>query len=1571
MAICMLPQRVEHTQGRRVCTTPQFSCGPDNEDHLANGVFKLDSSMPTSMTRPSATKRNAASKSVPACWATFSTFAVGLIASMFVSCLILAMYDFNFGLAPNECIEFPENPLYTEVPMEPEVRVGGSNTPGLFSEKRRLEDPENELFAHENQKYIGTDDPPYRLMHVLPQGQFSLGRQVTDAEIWGRYMIDRNTGNMPHTERSVDTGTDIALPVLFVPGHGGSYNQSKASAAQAIVERLSAAEHSVRLNYFALDFLEVPSGIDASLIYTQARCINRAIRTILSNYRVQHKELDESSLPSSVLVLAHSMGGIAARAAPFMRGHVKGSISSIVTLNSPHQAHPFGAEGGFRDLYLRLNKLWSNPSMWKDESDGGTGLSSNIFKKGTIGVLSNMVVASITGGSRDHVVRADLSSMRGLAPKGRALHVWTTALPGVWIETDHDAIVWCGQLVAVLSRALMSMHRKIDDIPGAAGFHIIASPFNRLKAFEESLFGRSQQHWRFAPFEASQENRKVSVATSRMENGASERVEYYRKTQSTIISRSESHSFVGRKWLRQEETSQNSHEEKGVEHRGSLCVPMPMDRDLTKSMSILTDMAPFSQVKVSICSTPCMRRRQNVATLPDARMCRDVGDFTDGIAGTRGDIRLPGDIDRNADSASASRILVLPHSRRRRHLHHSYDPLMHFGRERHHHRWSRVTAADLIDEATYRHSGSIHAIVLSPKELSTSALDTTSGSAQKLANTVKSVHIHFPLNANNGVPWLPSKSKRNEEYKDPHNMDWFLQTQLFHDPKDLRLKSSRICTTMRDANTTTTPNEKLRDFFSQWSHWIFAALLGDSWTALAGHPWLVEVENCGIPYSRFTPQKLTVTRLSCMSKMPTWVDLNIMNAGDADADSPSWHGQYDSHFFAPVLRFQLTDPESGVLDEEIIKTEPATVGGEDEAELESLDINASEKTESISVFILKGHDFSRQYSRVRIEIVMDPRCSYHIEQSTYIIGVAAQLVHGCAVFWLPAYHSMLLLLLSIHLFVVWKQDRYSDCQMDGKPIYTSQSRLSLWVIAKWAGLPLAVFQAIGSWILRKYLFDSAWEENHQVQGPEGGSSLLYFDAPGLGIPVSTRSPVLECAVHLSALGAVLAVHISLLRLSSCMRLFSTSGINGVLSFLCKCCGKKWEYRAAGYGSAPGFMESSGVASIYWIRRCMYRRHKQSVMSLLMQLLTKSGNPGSSGDTIAAIGGVTGGRERKDSNMNISDVEENTAYDEVYPMSRSDEHQPKSFRANFVSGNAHGQRSQAELLKNTVEVHQEGFSEEDPSAPLSKFSLRAAVRGTSTMAYCILFAVQVSIILGLLVFSPLIILVFSVAFLLAFTVIFHPTEGTEFSGGSEQRIKKQEQSMEGKLIARADGHKVSNQGNRSETLLQINSGAGSPYLITCLQFYLSILALRAPAIIMAFLQLNPNKYLDLRLNMFDSLVVLPFVTHIVLMLRAPCMAKGGWLVTPAVLGLLTALVGVVFLDRSPYLIPALNTAFALSLSLAHVRACFGQAARLRSTPMLYARLSVQSDSHDDFSPYQSSPRASGPRGLRRRERDGKM
>ena len=399
-----------------------------------------------------------------------------------------------------------------------------------------------------------------------------------------------------------------------------------------------------------------------------------------------------------------------------MKNHLPGSINGIVTLNSPHQAHPFGAEGGFTGLYLRLNELWSSQSSWNGSSGLDEGAPDNVGV-GDRGVLSGIVVVSITGGSRDHVVRADLTSMRGLAPKGRALHVWTTALPGVWVETDHDAIVWCGQLVAVLSRALANMHERIVEGGQHGGFRVIPDPLDRLQAFKESLFGRSQKHWHLPQMKPLPVPDALRRGVSMVEDAEKARAA---RARSTIIPRSDSYSFVGEKKKRPTDGASTT--------EGSICVPFSANRDRTKSMAVLTDMAPFRQVRISVCSSECppSEARPHLTLI-----YVEVTDFSDGMASVHGFSHSS-----NMNDGS-NRIMVLPHSRRRRHLHHSYDPLMHFGKNAPS-SMEPVTAADLIDEGQYRHSGSIHVIVLSPEELSKHVKTLTRG-----LSPGRSVRIHL------------------------------------------------------------------------------------------------------------------------------------------------------------------------------------------------------------------------------------------------------------------------------------------------------------------------------------------------------------------------------------------------------------------------------------------------------------------------------------------------------------------------------------------------------------------------------------------------------------------------------------------------------------------------------------------------------------------------------------------------------------------------------------------------------------------------------------------------------------
>ena len=83
-----------------------------------------------------------------------------------------------------------------------------------------------------------------------------------------------------------------------------------------------------RYQFFGLDFNGSRSGLHGSYILAQAAFMNDALRTIIGLY--------SSSSPVDVLVVAHSMGGIVARASMALNNHPACSVSNLILLSSPN-----------------------------------------------------------------------------------------------------------------------------------------------------------------------------------------------------------------------------------------------------------------------------------------------------------------------------------------------------------------------------------------------------------------------------------------------------------------------------------------------------------------------------------------------------------------------------------------------------------------------------------------------------------------------------------------------------------------------------------------------------------------------------------------------------------------------------------------------------------------------------------------------------------------------------------------------------------------------------------------------------------------------------------------------------------------------------------------------------------------------------------------------------------------------------------------------------------------------------------------------------------------------------------
>ena len=138
--------------------------------------------------------------------------------------------------------------------------------------------------------------------------------------------------------RGVDAFSDDAAsaPVLFVHGHRGGPNQANALSTLAEAARAAwpagGGAGPARLAVYALDFAAASSAFHAGLLRAQASCINDALAALLA----RHPGF------GSVVVVGHSMGGVAARLAYLLPNHVPGSAAALITLNSPHQVRGGG-----------------------------------------------------------------------------------------------------------------------------------------------------------------------------------------------------------------------------------------------------------------------------------------------------------------------------------------------------------------------------------------------------------------------------------------------------------------------------------------------------------------------------------------------------------------------------------------------------------------------------------------------------------------------------------------------------------------------------------------------------------------------------------------------------------------------------------------------------------------------------------------------------------------------------------------------------------------------------------------------------------------------------------------------------------------------------------------------------------------------------------------------------------------------------------------------------------------------------------------------------------------------------
>ncbi|KAF9607813.1 hypothetical protein IFM89_001534 [Coptis chinensis] len=245
------------------------------------------------------------------------------------------------------------------------------------------------------------------------------------------------------------------VPLLFIPAEsdrayqGGPLERTYYYGAGDIPN-----QYSHRLDWFAVDLEEEHSAMDGQIVEEHTEYVVYAIHRILDLYKESHdmrsKEGAEpfGSLPRSVVLVGHSMGGFVARAAivhPHLR---KGVVETVLTLSSPHQSPPVALQPSLGHYYHLVNQKWRK---------GYEVELTHIGRQVSEPTLSHVIVVSISGNILDYQVRSKLETLDGIVPSSHRFMIGTTGMRNAWLSTEHQTILWCNQVVVQISHTLLSL----------------------------------------------------------------------------------------------------------------------------------------------------------------------------------------------------------------------------------------------------------------------------------------------------------------------------------------------------------------------------------------------------------------------------------------------------------------------------------------------------------------------------------------------------------------------------------------------------------------------------------------------------------------------------------------------------------------------------------------------------------------------------------------------------------------------------------------------------------------------------------------------------------------------------------------------------------------------------------------------------------------------------------------------------------------------------------------------------------------------------------------------------------
>jgi pimeloyl-ACP methyl ester carboxylesterase len=265
----------------------------------------------------------------------------------------------------------------------------------------------NNNVTSKNDNNTSQSPSPYRFWKFIDQRDPRYRRFVrSGSDISGKPLMGTDWCDGDPESNSNKNAT---VAVLYIPGHGGSYEQSRSLGAHGlqltgardvlqerrVVSALRRNEWSgatgtdtdnhnndidnFTFDVYAVDFGEEAGALHGDLILEQGLFVGQAVQKLVHDCQLQ-----------DIVLVGHSMGGFAARLASILVPETKPHIRNIVTLATPHA-------GAWNPSLFHIHehmKMKTSTSTSAVDTDSGNDNT----------VQHNTALISIAGGLRDEMV---------------------------------------------------------------------------------------------------------------------------------------------------------------------------------------------------------------------------------------------------------------------------------------------------------------------------------------------------------------------------------------------------------------------------------------------------------------------------------------------------------------------------------------------------------------------------------------------------------------------------------------------------------------------------------------------------------------------------------------------------------------------------------------------------------------------------------------------------------------------------------------------------------------------------------------------------------------------------------------------------------------------------------------------------------------------------------------------------------------------------------------------------------------------------------------------------------------